>query len=107
MRYEGNVSDFGTEWGAFDFEVPEALVTSTKVAVHWKDGDESIDLIATSSDGGLIYEGTLGNRVQRAPVTVTRYDARDGDMILIVERSSTDVNYGIGWFIVELGVSEE
>jgi hypothetical protein len=85
------------------YHVPEAVVTQTRIAMDWTEGDDKFHIRATSTDGGASYEGNFGEprADPNCRMQIRRFTSPDGTELLIAKWHRGDTGNG-GLDIIEL-----
>lgn len=68
----------------YDYDVKEAVVTDTRIAIDWDEEGTIFHLKASSTDG-VMYQGNYGTPRPDSTchMELTRYLSREGDELLI------------------------
>jgi hypothetical protein len=108
-HYSGNGQAF--EEDVFEdecYQVSEAVITQTRIAMDWTDGGELFHVSATPTDGGATYEGHFGQTKPdpTCKMQIRRFTSRDGTELLLVKWHRGDTG-NAGLDIIELSKNKK
>jgi hypothetical protein len=83
---------FDIDLSEYDWEIDEAVVTKSKIALDWEENGELFHLLAVSHDEGCTYSGKYGSPQPNPDWTMelTRYTAVDRSVFLVAYWHQTD-----------------
>lgn len=89
-------------------DVKEAVVTNTKIAMDWEEGDELLHALLHSEDGGSVYKGNFGSPKPEkgCDMEATRFTSKNGEVLLWLTWKRKDRGVG-GISIVHLASTWE
>jgi hypothetical protein len=103
MKFEGIMTDLEIDIDEYDWEIEDAVLTASKIALDWTEDGEQFHLVAHSKDGGHTYKGNYGYPAPNKDwvMELERYSGPNKSVLLIARWHQTD-NGNAGANLIEL-----